>query len=377
VVTNYSYWLFASSYGEGIGAFDMLVLDEAHDAPEELSRFLAIWFGPREIQEIGIPPSKGWRGWASRALETTRRNYRETVRQAQAKWTRTLATKLKHYKSMGERLRKVTGASDENWILISNADGYTWHPIIPADHAETLFQRIPKVVLFSATLRRKTMRLLGIPEENSELIEYPSSFPVARRRVTWVPTVDVGRDTSLSNLRVWAERIDEILAARLDRKGIIHTVSYARADQLLRMSRSGRRFISHGPRGAREAVKKFKEAGSGAVLVSPSVGTGWDFPGQECEYQIIAKLPFPDRSSEILKARAKRDKSYEGYLTMQEVVQMAGRGMRSEDDQCETFIVDNHWRWFWPANRKFAPGWFRESVRRLGEVPDPPVRLAG
>ena len=43
---------------------------------------------------------------------------------------------------------------------------------------------------------------------------------------------------------------------------------------------------------------------SGTVLVSPSVSTGYDFPGRECEWQFICKVPFPDGRAKIQQATA-------------------------------------------------------------------------
>jgi Rad3-related DNA helicase len=59
-------------------------------------------------------------------------------------------------------------------------------------------------------------------------------------------------------------------------------------------------------------------------------------------------------------------------------VQEAGRTTRSEDDLSEIFVVDDAWKWYYPAYKKFAPEYFRERVRGSVEcVPDPifPIEL--
>jgi Rad3-related DNA helicase len=101
--------------------------------------------------------------------------------------------------------------------------------------------------------------------------------------------------------------------------------------------------------------------------------TGWDFPADQCRYQIIAKVPFIDSRSLIIKARSKSDKTYLNYLTAQAIIQMVGRGMRSADDWCETYIIDDHIEWFWQAARKQGlwPKWFQTAYRREAGVPDP------
>jgi ATP-dependent DNA helicase DinG len=170
---------------------------------------------------------------------------------------------------------------------------------------------------------------------------------------------------------VWLNRVDNIIKPRLDRKGIIHTVSYARRDMVMRSKYSGV-MMTHGRADTEIAVEEFKGASSPAILVSPTMATGWDFPDDECRWQIIVKLPYPDTRGAIMKAMIEGDPSYVSYLVMQQLIQAAGRGVRSETDWCETFIIDNNITWFLRRNRKMALGWFLEaySVERM--LPRPP-----
>lgn len=110
-------------------------------------------------------------------------------------------------------------------------------------------------------------------------------------------------------------------------------------------------------------------------MVSPSLETGYDFPYRECEFQIVAKVPFLDTRSEVMKARVAQDRQYSNYTTALRLVQMVGRGMRAEDDFCETFVVDDNIQWFMQAARAFLPRWFSAAYRRV-TAPPPPVGRA-
>jgi Rad3-related DNA helicase len=176
-------------------------------------------------------------------------------------------------------------------------------------------------------------------------------------------------------LKLWLARIDNIIRRRLDRKGIIHCVSYARRDLIIRNSRYKDLMLTHDSGEQAVAVEKFKSADPPRIFLSPSATTGLDFPYDQCEYSIVAKVPFPDQRSKILKARAKGDPEYAMYLTMLDVVQASGRGMRAVDDSHETFIVDDQWGWFHKKFRRFAPAWFLESCRRTESIPNPPPKL--
>ena len=110
-------------------------------------------------------------------------------------------------------------------------------------------------------------------------------------------------------------------------------------------------------------------------MVSPSVSTGFDFPGDLCRYQIVGKIPFPDTRSLVLKARQEVDRDFFAYVAAQHLVQMAGRGMRSADDWCETIVIDDNWTWFKAKYKELFPKWFLMGVRRQDGVPPPPIKF--
>jgi Rad3-related DNA helicase len=64
-------------------------------------------------------------------------------------------------------------------------------------------------------------------------------------------------------------------------------------------------------------------------------------------------------------------------MAAQELVQSSGRGMRAEDDHCETLIVDGNFGWWWKANKKWTPKWWQGAVRwaELSSLPPPPPKL--
>jgi Rad3-related DNA helicase len=278
--------------------------------------------------------------------------------------------------ALAEALEKVAWMDAENWVLEmtpGTKDGRRWefNSVWPGALAESrLFMGVPKVVLMSGTLRPATMRMLGIKKEESEFREWPRVFPAQNTPVYHVPTVRMNAKVDEAGLGKWVERIDEIIDARQAYKGIIHTVSYARQKYLLAHSRHAPVFYcnTNEPESdsAKEIVEKFKAAEGPAILVSPSFGTGWDFPGV-CRWMIVAKMPFPEFRSKVMQARLKKNPAYTAYICMQELVQMAGRCTRSEEDRCQVIIVDDSVQFFMRQNKGLAPEWFR--VMKVGEVP--------
>lgn len=213
-----------------------------------------------------------------------------------------------------------------------------------------------------------------------DIKEYPSRFPVSRRPVymlDMVPRVRVDYRMKDDHYKIWLTRIDNIISARLDRKGIIHTVSYDRCQRIMNSSSYREIFMTHerNAKSANEAVELFKLVDPPRVLVSPSMVTGYDFPYTSCEYQIIAKVPFPDMRRKVDKARKEIDPDYGLCYTMINLVQACGRGMRAADDRCECFIIDDHFKWFLSKYKKFAPRWFVEAVKFVNLIPEPLQKL--
>lgn len=380
VVTNYPYWLSVHEYAEGLGGFDLIICDEAHNSLDKLSDHLSTRVTDREIDAFlsqRKPSSRKKRDWKSWALSELailepklETETRELRRRSQ---NRSMMRRVHEIRRVVKKLKEVENIaeSSQRWVY-EEGDTLSWTPVWPGRGSWTLFRDIRQRVLVSATLIPKTMDLLGL--RDYRFIEYPSTFPVENRPVIHlVSGVRMRYDTSRSELRAWVDKIDQIIKFRLDRKGIIHTVSYARRDFLLDHSRYRGYMITHARRDTRRKVQEFKRMKGPAILVSPSMDTGYDFPYTECEYQIISKIPFPDSRSPVLAARHKDDKEYGKYVAMVTMVQAAGRGCRAADDRCQTFIVDDQADWFVRRNKKFAPKWFLDSYQPNVMATPPPL----
>ena len=367
VITNYAYWMSQNEYSTGIGDFDMMILDEAHAAPDHVISHMGVSFLKTRWNEklLGLSevPNdiKGWKVWAiSRAEDVEYEMERMAVRGNEKGYLR--------LKRVAQKLDRIKGM--DSFVWEDNRSSIDLSPISAAKYSEPfLFLGIKKVVLVSATIVPKTMDLLGV---KGTYTEYPHSFPVENRKVIHIPTVRMNYKNGAYEERVWLNRIDNIIRTRLDRKGVIHTVSYKRRDLILESSKFRDNMITHNRKDTEDTVREFKLADPPSILVSPSMATGWDFPDDECRWQIILKLPYPDTRGAIIKARSREDPKLIPYLVMQQLIQAAGRGVRSKEDWCETFIIDNNITWFIRQEEKLALGWFLEAFKVNRMIPEPP-----
>lgn len=411
VVSNYAYWLTIGRWSneEKIGNFDLLVCDEAHKVPDILAEHCAIRLDRNEIRillGLILPSAREdpalWLEWAEHALslcashiDSTKAVFKDPysdipARKSASRHMRRIATLHRALSDLNNASiwRRSEPSSPDvflpgvqtDWVIEPYEDGVQFLPVWAHAYAEPyLFRKIPKVILTSATLQPITAKYLGIADNEHRYRSSDSTFDPESRPIIYIPTAKIDRHSSKYQIKTWINRIDEIVAARQDRKGIVMARSYDYADTIMSLSAQSHCMISHSRRGLRDAISVFRHSRPPAVFVSPSVDEGFDFPDDDCRFIIIAKCPFADMRGSIVQARHKSDKKYLNYLTARIIIQQAGRGWRSTDDWCEVFIIDDNIRWFYPAARKLHmwPGYVMKSYRIANTVPNPPSLTTG
>lgn len=386
VVTNYDKWIHARKYSQGLSHIKRVIFDEGHEMPNALARAMQITLHHREIQEVlgvSFPPIHDaeffsmWKPWAGEArLVAEEMMLRARARLVGADVKAAWVKHFTHMQNLVRRLGILATANPNNWVVqeLEGGKGYQFDVISPGRYAEAaLLLRVPEILVMSATLRPKTLFMTGIGRDDFEFKEFLSDFDPKRCPIYYIPTMRV--DSKAPNLDPLWIRLDQVASARRDRNGIVHTISYSRRDPILAHTRyASSMFLNERGEPPTSMIEQFKESYPGAILVSPSVGQGHDFPFKAAEWQFICKIPFPP-PSKILSARTELDKEYPYYLAMHKLVQTAGRIMRDAKDMGETFIPDEHCEWFLPRYAHLAPKSFGQFFSRVNVLPQPPKRL--
>ena len=390
-VSNYACYFANVMHGEGMGNIGLLILDEAHNALEELASALTITLDHNSVESVckrselpDMPTAQSmgqWRKWAADGLPVVKALFDQVKRDGgHASWL----AMIDQVKSVLGRVSTVP----DSWILDESKPSETsFAPLWPTDYAEEiLFRGVEKVLLISATIVPKTLELLGIPADQSLFLSHSHTFDPRRSPVYLFGAARIDSKTTEGQ---WAEtlgRMDSLISRRMDRKGVIHPVSYDRGAYILQNSRHQGLMIAPKSKMLDDSLKLFRESPPPRILISPAVTTGYDFPGRDCEYQIIVKIPFIDARSPIMRARSAADPEYLPYLTAQILTQTCGRGMRSPEDHCENIVLDQHANWFLKPKssgvtkkrggfRHLFPGWFLNQVQYPNSPPIPPPAL--
>lgn len=376
VVHSYSYFLNEANYvGQFSDPHQILVLDEGHTIDAELRNFVAIEY--RWDHKVENDTShEDWTAYANEKLpEISDDAYRLRNRMRKAP-TPALAKELRsvnaHLKAL-EALQTL----DKSWV-ITNTEGFRGRPLYvfkPAWIAEysnqLLFHHADKVVIMSATILDPELicLMLGIREEDVTVLRMDSPFDPLLRPLVIRPVMKV--TGSSRDFYPLVHEIDRIIEDHIEEKGIVHTTSYKLAREIVGSSGQQARMVTHTGQDRLAALELF-QSGSRNCLVSPSMGTGVDLPYDELRYQIIAKLPFPDRGDPQIQRRLSvgaygEDDSTLGnrwynWATACALVQAYGRAMRAEDDHGITYLLDANWSWWYKQNKNLIPKWVQDAI---------------
>lgn len=398
ISTNYAYWLHMRRQGTAaLGAIELLVCDEAHAAFDQLASFLRVTVNREDYQGVGqLKHSTGrlelvhdlvlagaglmsdrvgeaWKAWARHCLDTVQADLAQLI-QAHGTLAQARLQAQEEVATLERTIRRLDPlrTMDHNWVWETTAGETTFDPIWVAPYAHQLWSNIPRILLLSATLTPYTLELLGLSPDNYRFQACDNGWPLQNAPVYHLPTVKVNYRNTPEDLATLVSSIDRVISSRLDRKGLIHTVSYERMRAIQDLSLHREQMFSNSNSSSiPETIRRFRASAAPAILISPSFASGWDFPYQQCEYQILPKVPWQPATSRVVQEHLK-DPRYRAYCAALETVQMLGRSRRFADDKSETFLLDNHFPWLLAQAKPYLPRRF--GFHKITTIPPAPKR---
>jgi Rad3-related DNA helicase len=95
------------------------------------------------------------------------------------------------------------------------------------------------------------------------------------------------------------------------------------------------------------------------------MSSGISLDDELSRFQIILKVPYPNISSNRIKARQTSNNKWYAWRTITEIVQAYGRSVRSETDWAHTYILDSSFGDLLKYNRSLFPKYFTEAIKIL------------
>lgn len=264
------------------------------------------------------------------------------------------------------------------WVRDDNYDGLVLKPISVARFGQPyLWSHAENWLNMSATIisSEQMSRDIGAGDWSQLTVSVPMTFPVENRIINFAPIADMSRTgEEEGGWEVCLTGICNLLNMHPGERIVIHAVSYRLtkfitegiAAEIAKGTVKRRKIISYTSSAMREAAIARYRRTEGAVIVAPSLDRGVDFKGDDCRVQIIAKVPYPYLGDKQIKARMNLEDGQQWYTvrTIRDLVQMTGRGVRSETDYCTTYILDRGFGRLFDMNKRLIPAWWREAVNQ-------------
>ena len=203
-----------------------------------------------------------------------------------------------------------------------------------------IFDHADKVLLMSATIidPANFAKTLGI--KDFTYVEAENTFDPKKAPIHFNTTNKLNFANLKSNLPKIAKQIQAICELHKGDKGVIHTHSMA-ITRSLQSNLKGNRFLFRDEGQKNEAIiRAHTESAEPTVIVSPSVVFGVDLKDDLARFQIVVKAGYPPLGDARIKRLFELDKQWYADKMLSTFVQSCGRGVRSKDDHCVTYVLD-------------------------------------
>jgi ATP-dependent DNA helicase DinG len=386
-VTNFPYFMTESTYSGKILPRKTLIIDEAHNAEAELSKFIEIsvseYFSEKVLKlPMGeLSTQHQVIQWIKNVYIQKLTSHLEHIEKILEKYDR-VQDKISEMFTIQKQIDMMKGHKSKIEIFLNVYDPENWvMNEVPGDGKSMrkfefkaidvspfsqgyLFRLGEKVIFMSATILSKETfcETLGIPIEEAAYISIPSPFPIENRPIIFAPVGKMNKDNIDASLPRLVEAVQAILDAHPDEKGIIHAHTYAIA-QYIKKNIKSKRLLTHDSYNREEVLRKHMNGNKPTVLLSPSMSEGVDLKGDASRFQIICKIPYPYLGDKLCKKRMFKWKWWYGAQTAKTIIQAVGRSIRSMDDHAVTYILDSDWQTFYSKSKDLFPEEFRAAIK--------------
>lgn len=204
----------------------------------------------------------------------------------------------------------------------------------------------------------------GLEPELTTYKEMDSTFDVIKRPLYYIKAGKMTYKEKVNTFNEQVKLIEKILKKYKDKKGIIHTFNYEISEWIKERVKD-KRLIFHDSKNRDERYQEFLSSEEPKIMVSPSMISGIDLYGDLSRFSIIVKVPYPNISSNKIKARQKSNKNWYPYKTCCDIIQAYGRTTRSESDYSDTFMLDESFSNILKYNSKYLPRYFTNAIKIL------------
>lgn len=253
-------------------------------------------------------------------------------------WLNEYSNKIKEY-------IKIINDSNINNIIKNkiNNDTITLNCLDEKIIMENHFHnRVGNCLYMSATIGEIKNYVKNIYAKNVSYVYLPTTFNLSISPIYYSNRYKLSYNKKEETLPKIVNTIEQILNSRKDFKGIIQTGSYEFSKYLFDniSSKNKDRLILYEDSNDKQYKLEEYEDSKNKVLVGPSLIEGIDLKDDLCRFIIIMKIPYHSLADKFIAKKFEVDKDWYMWKTVNSILQGVGRGVRNENDWCETYIID-------------------------------------
>jgi ATP-dependent DNA helicase DinG len=349
-VLNYSMYL---SMPEHVKKRQYIICDEASEIEDELVKRFSRNLNYKILKRLGFRPTdipvenySKFRIWMDTLLIRLGDEVEEIKKTLgkKKKSANTSDLDVQKYKLFSNLFSQI-GTTIETWeqceyVIEHSLEGVTLKPLRVDKLAKNIFDFGDKILLMSATIidPNNFAKTLGIT--NFKYIEVDSTFNPKNAPIYATTKIKLNYKNLKQNLPNIKSSIQKICEAHKNVKGVIHTHTME-ITQYLKDNINDPRFLFRLDGANNEQIiKQHIESSEPTVLVSPSMTYGVDLKEDLARFQIVTKASYMPLNDERIKKLFKEDPAWYVNKMLNHLIQACGRGVRTKNDKCITYILD-------------------------------------
>jgi len=282
---------------------------------------------------------------------------------------------VKDAERLGRTINSIL-ANPKNWIVSEikktnyQIEKVELKPLDISPYCKAVFEKGTKTLIMSATIlnNKAFCKGIGLTPDEIKSIQIESDFPIEHRTIypLNIAYLNYSNLQSMDIMSKISTAIDRIMSTHSNDKGIIHTTSYEQLNFIkVNLSKeNSRRLLITDPEIQRdEIISQHSSTSKPTVLISPSLHTGLDLKDGLSRFQIITKVPYPNKSDRWTNAKRKADEEWYYWQTALRLIQAYGRSVRPREDWARTYVLDSAFSYFIRKNRNTVPQWFVQAIK--------------
>jgi ATP-dependent DNA helicase DinG len=242
-------------------------------------------------------------------------------------------------------------------------------PLDISPYCKDIFEKCTKTLIMSATIldSKEFCRNVGLTFNDVKFIQVKSDFSLQNRSIYPMSIAYLNfNNLQLQEVKTKISRtIDNLMTLHKNHKGIIHTTSYEQLNFIKEniSQTNAPRLLVTDPEIQRDEVIAEHTNSIKPTLISPSLHMGLDLKDDLSRFQIITKVPYPNKSDRWTDAKRKVDEEWYYLQTALKLIQGYGRSIRSKEDWAKTYVLDSAFGYFVRKNKNILPDWFAQAIQ--------------